>query len=215
MTMVQLALLSWSFHFVTHFTHEKCQKKQAKNQHFRSFIVFLSTISRLLHKILFFISSLFTVVISFLKWLNALDLIYISTLVFLCMFSSAFVSYVIFRCIFFYVYVFVCIWTFVNRVSFERIPIRKWFLVYSSAMDWYTHGTHCIGLFWSFVFMVSLVCVLLHDVFRQIDSISFLVSMFFGCLFVFFFLFLPSVYYNVTSCSIGRIISSFFYLFVI
>lgn len=163
----------------------------------------------------FFISSLFTVVISFLKWLNALDLIYISTLVFLCIFSSAFVSYVIFRCIFFYVYVFVCIWTFVNRVSFERIPIRKWFLVYSSAMDWYTHGTHCIGLFWSFVFMVSLVCVLLHDAFRQIDSISFLVSMFFGCLFVFFFLFLPSVYYNVTSCSIGRIISSFFYLFVI
>lgn len=117
--------------------------------------------------------------------------------------------------LFVYVYVFVCIWTFVNRVSFERISFRKWFLVYSSAMDRYTHGTHCTGLFWSFVFMVSLVCVLLHDVFCQIDFISFLVSMFLDCLVVFFFLFLPSVYYNVTSCSIGRIISSFFYLFVI
>lgn len=153
-------------------------------------------------------------VISVLKWLNALDLIYISTLVFLCIFSSGFVSYVIFRCICFYV-VYVYLNICKSCFYFERISFRKWFLVYSSAMDRYTHSTHCIGLFWSFVFMVSLICVLLHDVFRQIDFISFLVSMFLDYFVVFFFLFLPSVYYNVNSCSIGRIISSFFYLFVI
>lgn len=195
---------------------KNAKKKQAKNQHFRSFIVFLSTISRLLHKILFF---------HFIAFYSGYFIFEMTQ----CIgphlyFNFGFSMYIFisFRelCnislyLFVSVYVCVCIWTFINRVSFERISFRKWFLVYSSAMDRYTHGTHCTGLFWSFVFMVSLICVLLHDVFRQIDSISFLVSMFLDCSVGFFFFSLPNVYYNVTSCSIGRIISSFFYLFVI
>lgn len=168
---------------------KKQQPTKKKNQHFCSFnVLLLWSQSIQLHKLLiwfFFYFSVFLPLASLAKngsthWTSFMCRLFSQ---FHRFFIGLLVNYVIFRLSFYFVY----IYTFVIRVSFERISFRKWFLVYSSASNWYMHGTHCVGLFWSFVFMVSVcfcsfpwwnrfVFFLSVCLPSQFDSVSFLVS---------------------------------------